>query len=190
MKEVIRVLLVFLLFIALAALPASTQEQEKVKRLEIVYGPRVGVTWVATSRQDFDAAIQGVFPDPDREYFPIFTQFGFNLEQRIRLGNTQSHFAFQEVLILGGLDQNIIMPSLSLMIGFRSRIGLEFGLGPNVSLKRSPEGPGVDLSVAYSLGWTFFFEDVFVPVDVAVMPTPSDGKARITLLTGFNFKKR
>jgi len=189
MKEVIRASLAFLLFLVLAALPASTQEPEKTKRLEIVYGPRVGVTWVATSRQDFDAAIQGVFP-ADREYFPIFTQFGFSLEQRIRLGTTQSHFAFQEVLILGGLDQNIIMPSLSVMIGFRSRIGLEFGLGPNVSLKRSPEGPGVDLSVAYSLGWTFSFEDVFVPVDIAVIPTPSDGKARITLLTGFNFKKR
>jgi hypothetical protein len=189
MKKGIRVSLAFLLFLAFAVLPALAQEQEKTKRLEIVYGPRVGVTWVVTSQEDFDAAIQGVFP-ADREYFPIFTQFGFNLEQRIRLGNTQSHFAFQEVLILGGLDQNIILPSFSVMIGFRSRIGLEFGLGPNVALRRSSEGPGVDLSVAYSLGWTFAFEDVFVPVDLAVIPTPSDGNPRITLLTGFNFKKR
>jgi hypothetical protein len=188
-KEGIRWSLAFLLFVVLAALPVSAQEQEETKRLEIVYGPRVGVTWVTTSRQDFDAGIQGVFP-ADREYFPIFTQFGFNLEQRIRLGNTQSHFAFQEVLILGGLDQNIILPSLSVMIGFRSRIGLEFGLGPNMAMKRSPEGAGIDLSVAYSLGWTFSFEDVFVPVDLAVIPTPSDGNPRITLLTGFNFKKR
>ncbi len=189
MSKGIHVSLIFLLLLVLASLPVSAQEQEKAKRLEIVYGPRVGVTWVVTSPEDFDASIQGVFP-ADREYFPIFTQFGFNLEQRIRLGNTQSHFAFQEVLILGGLDQNILLPSLSLMIGFRSRIGLEFGLGPNVAMKRSPEGAGLDLSVAYSLGWTFSFEDVFVPVDLAFIPTPSDGKPRITLLTGFNFKKR
>jgi hypothetical protein len=57
-------------------------------------------------------------------------------------------------------------------------------------MKRSPEGAGLDLSVAYSVGWTFSFEDVFVPVDLAFIPTPSDGKPRITLLTGFNFKKR
>jgi hypothetical protein len=189
MQKGSRASVAFLLFLVLAARPALPEEQEAAKRLEIVYGPRVGVTWVVTSPEDFDEAIQGVFP-ADRTYFPIFTQFGFNLEQRIRLGNTQSHFAFQEVLVLGGLDQNIILPSFSVMIGFRSRRGLEFGLGPNVSMKRSQEEPGVDLSVVYSVGWTFSFEDVFVPVDFAFIPTPSDQKPRITLLTGFNFKKR
>lgn len=178
-------------FCALGATGAYGQEDAPAKRVEFVYGPRVGVSYIVTDPAEFNESVQEMFPDSDRKYFPIITQFGLNLEQRIRLGNTASHFAFQEVLIIGGLDQNLIIPSLSVLIGFRSRAGLELGLGPNVSLKRSADGPaGVGLSVVYALGWTFDFSGVYVPVNLAVVPTPSDGAPRITLLTGFNFRAK
>jgi hypothetical protein len=179
-----------LLFLCLGALVAAAQDSDPPRRLEIVFGPRVGVSYILAPFRDFDASVQRIFPDDSRQYIPIFTQFGLNLEQRIRLGNTQSHFAFQEVLLVGGIDQNIVLPSLSILIGFRSRKGLEFGLGPNLSLKRSADDIGVGLSVVYSVGWTFSFADVFIPVDLAFVPTPSDSNPRFTLLTGFNFKQR
>jgi hypothetical protein len=190
MKKGVPLFAAILLLFLLGTWSAFTQEKEESKRLEIVFGPRVGVNYIVVDPEDYNAAIQKVFPDPDRRYFPILTLFGLNLEQRIRLGNTQSHFAFQEVLTVGGLDQNIIVPGLAVLIGFRSRMGLEVGLGPIANLKITTEGVGIGISVVYSVGWTFSFEDVFVPVDLALVPTPSDGNPRISLLTGFNFKTR
>ena len=156
-------------------------------RVEIVFGPRVGVTYIAVNPEEFNKSLQETYPDESRSYFPMMTQFGVNLEQRIRLGDTDSHFAFQEVLVIGGIDQNIFLPSLSVLIGFRSRVGLEFGLGPNVTLVRSEEGLVPNLSVIYAAGWTFNFRDVFVPVNIAVVPTPTDGHPRVSFMTGFNF---
>jgi hypothetical protein len=176
-----------LLFLVLGAALAAAQEGEP-PRLEFAFGPRVGVTYVMASPQEFNDAVQEIFPDGSRDYIPIFTQFGLNFEQRVRLGDTSSHFAFQEVLLLGGVDQNFYLPSLSVLIGFRSRAGLEFGMGPNLSLKHSSGSLGASLAVVFSAGWTFMFSNVFVPVDLAFVPSPEG--SRLTLLTGFNFKKR
>ncbi len=177
-----------LLFFGIAEALAETGDEEL--RLQLIFGPRVGISYVVVNPDDFNNSVQEVFPDDNREYFPVFTQFGINLEQRIRLGGTKSHFAFQEVLVIGGLDQNIVLPSLNLLIGFRSHAGLEFGLGPNISMSRSTEGPGVTVSVVYAVGWTFSFKNVFVPVNFAIVPTPSGGHPRLTLLTGFNFEMK
>jgi hypothetical protein len=177
------------LLVIVGAVSTYGETEVPAKRLELVYGPRVGVSYIAADPEEFNESLQEMFPDSERKYFPIITQFGLSVEQRIRLGNTESHFAFQEVLILGGLDQNLVIPSLSVLIGFRSRAGLELGLGPIVSMKRSgDDAAGVGLSVVYAVGWTFGFDGVFVPVNLAVVPTPSDGAPRITLLTGFNFR--
>jgi len=181
-------LTLILVFLVLAAAITAAQGSEPPRRLEFAFGPRVGVSYVLVGFKEFNDAVQNIFPDGSREYIPIFTQFGLNLEQRLRLGDTQSHFAFQEVLLLGGLDQGILLPSLSVLVGFRSRAGLEFGLGPNISLERSSGEIGVSLAVAFSAGWTFVFSNVFVPVDLAFVPSPEG--SRVSLLTGFNFKQR
>jgi hypothetical protein len=157
-------------------------------RSVMVIGPRVGASYIMATRIEFDDRIQQIFPDAGREYLPVLTQFGVNFEQRIRLGGTQSHFVFQEVLLFGGLDQNFILPSLSTLIGFRSYAGLEFGLGPNFSITADNDVASVAMSVVYAVGWTFSFQGVFVPVNIAIIPTPKDGHFRLTLLSGFNFK--
>ncbi len=61
---------------------------------------------------------------------PLFHPVRLNLEQRLRLGSTNSHFAFQELFLVGGMDQGIFLPSFDFLIGFRSHWGLQFGLGP------------------------------------------------------------
>jgi len=136
--------------------------------------------------------VQNIFPDPERSYFPLFTQFGVHLEQRIRLGTTDHHFAFQEVLLIGGLEQGIAIPSFSLIIGFRFAFGLEFGLGPNIYLSAQNEGLGYpsltpSFTVVYAIGYTFSFQGIHIPIDIAIVPTPADGHIRLSFLTGFNF---
>ena len=71
-------------------------------------------------------------------------------------------------------------------VGFRSHTGLEFGLGPLVTMTRS--GLEIVLPVVYAVGWTFSFQDVYIPVDVAIVPNSSDGHIRIHLMIGFNFE--
>ncbi|MBT3275692.1 MAG: hypothetical protein HN368_21235 [Spirochaetales bacterium] len=168
----------------LSVIPVMAQ----IDRLTTIIGPRVGATYIFADWTEFNAQLQQVFPDPGRSYNPIITQFGINLEQRILLGSSKSHFVLQEILVLGGLDQNFILPSLSTLIGFRSYSGLEFGLGPNFSLGSSGGKLRLSMSVVYAIGWTFAFNGVFVPVNFAVIPTPKDTHVRLSLMSGFNFE--
>lgn len=176
-------ILVLLLFI----LPSLLFSEEK-GIVDYLFGPRTGFTYVFTTQEEFDTRIQTIYPNVDKTYFPFFTQFGLMLEQRIKLGDTSNHFAFQEVILIGGIDQSIVIPSISFAIGFRHHNGLEFGLGPNLSITtNSNEEMVANISVVYTIGWTFSYENVFVPVNIAVVPTPIDGKPRFSVLTGFNF---
>ena len=155
-------------------------------RFRFVFGPRVGVLFVGANPDEFNALFQSIY-SPDRDYIRLLTQFGVNFEQRIKLGNTKSHFAFQEVLLFGGLDQNVIIPVLATMVGFRSHAGLEIGMGPNFSPTSTAGNIGISVSVAYTVGWTFKFEDVNIPVNIVVDPTSDNGWIHVALLTGFNF---
>jgi hypothetical protein len=119
------------------------------------------------------------------------TQFGVNLEQRLRLGSAASHFAFQEVLVVTGIDQGVFLPSGSLLLGFRSHRGLEFGLGPNLVATYDRDAAEIELavSVVYAVGWTIPVYNVFIPIDLAVIPTASDGFPRLSLVSGFPFSR-
>lgn len=176
-----RILVIFFI------LPSFLYSQES-GMIDYLFGPRTGFTYVFTTQSEFDKRIQNIYSNEDKVYTPFFTQFGLMLEQRIRLGNTNNHFAFQEVILIGGIDQSIVIPSLSFAIGFRHNKGLEFGLGPNISITTNSNEELIgNISVVYTIGWTFSYEDVFVPLNIAVVPTPIDGKPRFSILTGFNF---
>jgi hypothetical protein len=146
------------------------------------------VTYVASDPEEFNDKLQETYPNENRKYIPFFTQFGINLEQRIRLGSTESHFAIQEILVIGGIDQGIFIPSFSFLIGFRSHTGFEFGLGPNTILKWTQEELGLETSVLYAIGWTFSFHTVNIPINLTVNPIPADGNPRFSVFSGFNFK--
>ena len=179
--------MIWVLAITLIA-AVSIGAQEADERFQFVFGPRVGATYIFVDDwTSYDNTIQKAFPDNARTYFPVITQFGLNIEQRIRLGTTKSHFAFQEVLLVGGIDQNVVIPSLSTLIGFRSQAGLEIGIGPNFAMSVKDGNPVLGMSVVIAAGWTFSFEGVYVPVNIAIVPTPRDGSPRLTIVTGFNF---
>lgn len=176
---------ILVVFILIPLLLIAEEEESKI---DYLFGPRTGFTYIYTTQEEFNNKIQSIYENEDKVYTPLITQFGLNLEQRILLGDTLSHFAFQEVILIGGLDQSIIIPSLSFLIGYRHNNGLEIGLGPNFSITTKSNGDlSSSVSVVYSIGWTFSFKNVYVPINLAFVPTPIDGHPRITLLTGFNF---
>ena len=82
--------------------------------------------------------------------------------------------------LVGGLEQSVVLPSLSWMVGVRTRDGAEFGIGPNVT----PMGTALVLAT----GMTFRAGAVNIPVNIAVVPSKSG--SRVTVLSGFSLRRR
>jgi hypothetical protein len=189
MGKMSRLFLFMIMFLSVLT-PVCSQSGEELPRFQMLYGPVVGITYVVDVQGDLNERLQEMFPNPERVYRPFFTQFGVNLEQRLRLGSTQSHFAFQEVFVVGGMDQGIFLPSFSFLLGFRSHRGLQFGLGPNLVVRWTQTELELAASVIYAVGWNFSLLGAYVPVSLAVIPTPEDGKPRISIISGFNFEMK
>ena len=166
-----------LLITVVAGAGSYAQDTKGPDGYQFIMGPRLGASYVLMSQKDFSEAVGKFYPE--EKYSPLTTLFGISFEQRILLGETRSHFAFQEVFLLRGLEQSIALPSASLLVGYRDASGFEIGAGPNFSLS--------GLSVVVALGWTFYHKGVFVPVNISAVLPNSKIPSAISLTTGFNF---
>ncbi len=166
---------VLLLITSLSAINLFSEEYYEPS-FKSVFGPRIGVSYYFTSSEDFTSMVNETY---EGEYNPIYTLFGAILEQRILLGETQRHFAIQEMVLVGGLEQSITIPIAALMIGFRGGSGIELGVGPIASL--------TGIGVICAVGWTFSYKGAFVPVDLHVVIPNQRRPAVLGITTGFNF---
>lgn len=144
----------------------------------MIVGPRVGVSGTIAQPEEFSASVAALYPAGS--YFPAVSLFGITVEQRILLGRTRSHFAFQEVVLIGGLEQGIALPEGAILIGYRDYSGFEIGAGPILHL--------AGVGVVAAAGFTFAFNGMFIPVDVSVIIPSMDRPASVALTTGFNFQ--
>ena len=151
---------------------------EGPQAFSLIFGPRIGGSYVIDTPDNFTAGVNSLFPSGS--YFPAITLFGVTIEQRILLGQTKSHFAFQEVLLIGGLEQGIALPEGAFLIGYRDFSGLEFGIGPILHMR--------GIGVVAAVGWTFSYQGVYVPVDISLIIPNADRPASISITTGFNFQ--
>ena len=135
-------------------------------------GPRLGVTILTGEiakklKDDYDAV-------------PVITQFGWQFETRFFTLEDGTAGLVEGIVLVGGVEQGLFLPSLSGLIGVRSKTGFEFGLGPNLSVT----GFGLILAA----GVNFSSDNINFPVNFAVLP--SDKGLRFTILVGFNAKVR
>jgi hypothetical protein len=135
-------------------------------------GPRIGVTFVngklseeLSSRWDAN---------------PVITQFGWQFETRFFTLPSGTAGLIEWVLLVGGLEQNLFLPSVSCLIGVRSVSGLEFGFGPNLSVAGA--------AFAFTGGVTLRSGSINFPINLAVVP--SSRGSRISVLVGFNKRSR
>ncbi|MEF8845219.1 MAG: hypothetical protein V5A59_07060 [Bacteroidales bacterium] len=145
-----------------------SQESSRSDYVEQLSGPRIGVTYVRGEaaeklREDFDAV-------------PIVSQFGWQLEWRFFSMEDGPDGVVEFVPLVGGVEQNLFLPSLNFLIGLRSPKGTEAGIGPNLS----PTGASLVLAV----GFTAQAGKLNIPFNLAFVP--SQKGARFTLLIGFN----
>src|SRR6187402_965702 len=136
-------------------------------------GPRFGLTALSTGVVD-------KLHERNIDVGPNISQFGWQFEKQFYSGESGVAAVNEWVVLLGGLDQGVALPSVSWLVGLRTREGAEFGVGPNIT----PAG----VALALAAGVTFRSGNLNVPMNVAVVP--SKAGTRISLLTGFNMRRR
>ena len=167
---------------ALAQSAASIEAQKRFgpSRLD---GPRVGVTIL--DRRSVDR-INERFGDEETGEVridgaaPVITQFGWQFETRIFQAESGLTGVTEVVVLAGGLDRNLILPSGTFLVGLRTVNGMEVGMGPNVSLS----GTGY----AVAVGMNTPIGDVNIPLNVAAVF--GRGGPRVSLLAGFTLSSR
>jgi hypothetical protein len=114
------------------------------------------------------------------EVTPTISQFGWQFEKQFYSSQGGLTAVTEWVGLIGGLEQSVALPSLSWMVGVRTRDGAEFGIGPNVT----PAGT----ALAIAAGVTFRAGVLNVPMNLAVVP--SKAGVRVSVLSGFNLRGR
>ena len=167
---------VVVMWVAVSAGVASAQsviEPPPLTKSVNLSGPRFGLTALSTGVVD-ELARRNI------DVGPNISQFGWQFEKQF-YGRDSGVAAVNEwVVLLGGLDQGVALPSVSWRVGLRTREGAEFGIGPNIT----PAG----VALALAAGVTFRSGNLNVPMNVAVVP--SKAGTRISVLTGFNMRRR
>lgn len=185
MKRIVQQMAGLILFgiISVSTLPA---EQEKASPPWLWIGPRIGVTGVIEKPSDFDDRIQE-FQPKSRDYFPVYSEIGLAIEQSILLDQKEHRLFVQERVLVGGLDQTMVLPSLSLILGYRAASGLQIGLGPDFSLENDDGDGELAAAMVYTLGWTFTLNGKKIPLVLSAVPIPPEGEPRLSILTGLDF---
>jgi hypothetical protein len=158
---------------AAAQAPGAAPLPPRVTRTLELSGPRFGLTLLSAGNVD-------ALKQRGHTVRPVVSQFGWQFERRF-YSNADGVTALTEwVPLLSGLEQGEALPSLNWLVGVRTATGREFGIGPNVS----PAGVGLVLVG----GVTVQSGALNVPLNIAL--TTSKSGPRVTILTGFNLRRR
>jgi len=153
----------------LLATAVAAQQPEKLQKVARS-GPRFGVTWLSGATVD---TIQARY---DVDVLPIITQFGWQFEKQWTSFDDGPVALNELVLLVGGLDQGVVFPSLTWLVGIRTPGSFEIGVGPNAT--------AAGVALAISTGYTFKTGSLNVPINMAIVP--SRYGLRASVMTGFN----
>ncbi len=167
--------LLVVLFV-LSAIPAAAQNlvlPPSRPRTVNLSGPRFGMT--SLSEGVIDTLLERGIDAP-----PMISQFGWQFERAFYTADSGVAAVSEWVVLLGGLERDLKLPSLTWILGMRTANGAEFGVGPNIT----PAGT----ALAIAAGVTFRHGFVNIPMNVAIVP--SKAGTRVSFLTGFNMRRR
>jgi len=158
--------------IALAS-PALCQTPALPPEAISLSGPRFGLTVLG------DGILEKL-KDKDIDVKSTISQFGWQFEKQVKISDKGLTAVNEWVVLAGGLDQGVVLPSLSWLVGIRTPEGVEFGAGPNFT----PLGVGL----VAAFGVTVRTGALNVPLNFALAPSRSG--LRVSVLTGFNMRRR
>jgi len=153
--------------------PAFAQAVPPIAKTVNLSGPRMGVTFLSPGIVD-------KLHEKQIDVNWAISQFGWQFEKQFFSTHGGLTAVTQWVGLVGGLEESVAIPSLTWVVGLRTRSGAEFGLGPNIT----PAGS----ALAVAGGFTLRAGVVNVPFNLAYVP--SKAGPRITFLTGFSLRGR
>ncbi len=170
-RTVVAALLLSVLPLAAAAqfLP-RIPDPVRSSRIELD-GPRVGITALSSG-------VRARLAEQQIEVGGMISQFGWQFERQFMGAGEGVAPVTELVLLVGGLDQGVFLPSVSWIVGLRTTGGTEFGVGPNIT----PAGS----ALAIALGTTIRQPAITIPITLAVVPSRSG--TRVSLLTGWTMR--
>ena len=133
-------------------------------------GPRAGVTFFTGDVADLREA---------NGQSPLMSQFGWQSEKRLVATSTGMQALLEWVVLVGGAEDGELSLANSFLAGIRTPGGLEFGVGPNISIAEQ----GTTTSLVTAAGVTLPFGEIQIPLNVAV--AYAEGGPRITTLVGW-----
>ena len=187
------------IFLSITLLSAEAQ-------IEKLAGPRVGVTMITSGslasiiRGDvpfFSDEVRKEWTGSTGKYGAAISQYGWQWESRFADGGDITGIV-EWIALVGGMEKGMFLPSVSSMVGLRNSKGIEFAVGPNLSLG--------GIAMLIGTGYNFKFGELNVPVSITYVPSqnrtyyPSltnsiqhsvihPTGARISVMVGFNLSK-
>ncbi len=152
------------LVIALAVLSADAQ-------IEKLAGPRVGITMISAGslasilRKDvgfWDGEIREEWTGSTGKYGAVMSQYGWQWESRFADGGNVTGIV-EWIALVGGMEKGFFLPSVSSMVGVRTAKGIEFAVGPNLSLG--------GIAMVIGAGYNFKFGNLNLPVNIVYVPS-------------------
>jgi hypothetical protein len=177
--------ILFTLTLGLGILTANAQIQQ-------LAGPRLGFTILTHgSSADFinDRAEDHNGDYTEDQKMAFISQYGWQWESRFA-DNGDVAGLVEWVVLAGGMEQGMFLPSVSSLVGMRTGSGFEVVGGPNLSLS--------GIGMVFTIGKNFQSGNLNFPVNIAFVPGKSSAwggddngptGARISLILGFNMNK-
>ena len=152
------------IMIVIIAFSLNAQSQ-----IESLTGPRLGIVYIdASPTSGFlngDIKLEDIGDDyqkyDDITKGAVTTLYGWQWESRFADGETITGVV-EWIALVAGMEKGKFLPSLSSMVGARTESGLEFAMGPNVSLS--------GISMVFGVGYNFKSGNLNIPINFAFVP--------------------
>jgi hypothetical protein len=135
-------------------------------------GPRIGIAYLTAGSE--------TARNQQKSFSPLTSLFGWQFEYPFDFGPDVPLKVMTEfVVLVGGLEQSVPLPSATWLIGLRQPNGVEFGVGPTVN--------GTGTQLAFAVGVTNHYGSANVPINFAVAPARKGASLSVT--AGFNLRR-
>ena len=138
-------------------------------QIDNLSGPRIGAVFISASpassflRCDLALDQTGELP-PSYDDFAkgsLTSLYGWQFESRFADGYEVTGIV-EWIVLVAGMEKGKFLPSVSSMVGARLESGLEFAVGPNLSL--------AGVAMVFGIGYNFKAGDLNLPINLAIVP--------------------
>jgi hypothetical protein len=109
---------------------------------------------------------------------------GFEMQQTMD-GDSWLDLLFIQNLTISGLDQSVLLPSASALVGFEIKDSLQLAVGANATVV-DPSDENHYFHLVTAIGWTQDAGIFSVPVHLVFIPDVND-YYRVAITTGINW---